>query len=75
MNTDQQGKKEYNPKVYKFIISPYYANYTLSSKLPHDDNDDWKVIANGGSGKETIKRVVLMEVEKIFEEYDYDRHE
>ena len=67
-----KSKGEYTPHVYKFVISPYYANYSVFSKIANDDTDDWKMLAaNGASGKGIIKSMVLAEVEKIFEEYDY----
>lgn len=65
-------KKIYKPKVYKLIISPYYASYSLFSKLAGNDTDDWKMMANAASGKDTIKMIVEKEVEKIFETYDYE---
>ncbi len=52
---------------YKITVSPWYPNYQVARK-PANSDEPWEVVTNGASTRGVIKKALLKEVEKMFEE-------
>ena len=51
---------------YRIDIRPWYPSYWVSRREANTDGA-WETVTNGASDPDTVKKLVIKEIEKMFE--------